>query len=60
MKWGALVKKNYELLFDNDPNNKSKLVQEYLKKHRIATLDGLHIFQIFTLSKIFGELWLKN
>ena len=31
--------KNWELQFDNDPKHKSKLAQEYLKKHKIATLE---------------------
>ena len=31
--------KNWELQFDNDLKNKSKLAQEYLKKYRIATLE---------------------
>ena len=52
-------KKNWELQFDNDPKYKSKLDQEYLKKHKIVTLNGLHILQILTLLKIFRELWLK-
>ena len=30
---------NWELQFDNDPKHKSKLVQEYLKKHKISTLE---------------------
>ena len=31
--------KNWELHFDNDPKHKSKLAQEYLKKHKIATFE---------------------
>ena len=31
--------KNWELQFDNEPKHKSKLAQEYLKKHKIATLE---------------------
>ena len=31
--------KNWELQFDNDPKHKSKLAQEYLKTHKIATLE---------------------
>ena len=38
MKRGKLME-NWELQFDNDPKNKSKLAQEYLKKYRIATLE---------------------
>ena len=31
--------KNWELQFDNDPKHKSKLAQEYLKKHKIVALE---------------------
>ena len=47
------------LQFDNDPEQKRKLAQEYLKKHKIATLNGPHIFMTLILSKIFGKFWEK-
>ena len=31
--------KNWELQFDNDPMHKSKLAQEYLKRHKIVALE---------------------
>ena len=34
-----IVGKNWELQFDNDPKHKSILAQEYLKKHKIVTLE---------------------
>ena len=33
------MEKNWELQFDNDPKHKSILAQEYLKKHKIVTLE---------------------
>ena len=38
MKWGT-IEEIWELQFDHDPKLKSKLAQEYLKKHKIATLE---------------------
>ena len=35
----SMWKKNWELQFDNDPKYKSKLAQEYLKNHKIVTLE---------------------
>ena len=52
--------KNYELQLDNDPWHKSKLNQEYLKKHKIASLKWLPYSPDLNPIKIFDELWIEN
>ena len=59
------MEKNWELQFDNDPKHKSKLAQEYLKKHKIATLEWLPYFTDLSpieniLRIMVGKLRKKN
>ena len=35
----SISRKFWKLQFDNDPKHKSKLAQEYLKKHKTAILE---------------------
>ena len=35
----CIEEKNWDIQFDNNPKHKNKLAQEYLKKHKITTLE---------------------
>ena len=56
----SIGRKNWELQFDNDSKHKSKLTQEYLKKHKIATLEWLPYFPDLNPIKNTWVLWQEN